>query len=120
MGGGKYPRREKTLAFKCCQDPLLGVPIVAQQVKNLTVSVTMWAQSLASLSELRIQHCHERQCRSQLQLGSCVAVAVLWAGSCSSDETPRLGTSICCGSGPAKTKNKKHTTVAIRRAPPQC
>ena len=36
---------------------LLGVLIVAQQVKNLTVSVRMQVRSLASLSGLRIQHC---------------------------------------------------------------
>ena len=33
----------------------------------------MWVQSLASL-RLRIQHCHELQCRLQIQLGS----GVLW------------------------------------------
>ena len=35
-----------------------------------TVSVRMWVRSLASLSELRIWHCHKVQCRSQAQLGS--------------------------------------------------
>ena len=37
-------------------------------------------------------------------LGSGVAVAVVQAGSCSSDLTPSLGTSVCCGYGPKKTK----------------
>ena len=36
-------------------------------------------QSLASLSGLRIQHCHELWCGSQTQLGSHVAVAVATA-----------------------------------------
>ena len=36
----------------------------------------MRTQSLALLSELRIQHCGELWCRSQTRLGSCVAVAV--------------------------------------------
>jgi len=38
-----------------------GIPVVARQVKDptLTVSVGMWVRSLASLSGLRIQHCHE-------------------------------------------------------------
>jgi len=31
-------------------------------------------------------------------LGTCVAVAVVWAGSCSSNSTPSLGTSIYHGS----------------------
>ena len=33
-------------------------------------------QSLASLSGLRIWHCPELWCRLQMQLGSCVAVAL--------------------------------------------
>ena len=40
-------------------------------------------------------------------LGSGVAVAVVWAGSYSSDSTPSLGTSICRGCSPKKTKKKK-------------
>ena len=61
-------------------------------------------QSLASLSGLRIQHCRELWCRSQMQLGSGTAVAVVLAWSCSSDSAPSLGTSICCGWGPKKKK----------------
>ena len=38
------------------------------------------------------------------RLGSCVAVAVVQAGICSSDWTPSLGTSICAG---AALKSKK-------------
>ena len=71
----------------------------------------MWVHSLASLSGLRIQGCCEPWCRSQTRLGSCVAVAVVQAGSCSSDWTPSLGTSTCHGSGPRKgrkTKKKVH------------
>ena len=41
------------------------------------VSMSMWVQSLASLSGLRIQHCCKLQCRSQMQLGSGVAVALV-------------------------------------------
>ena len=41
----------------------------------------MRVQSLALLSGLRIQLCSELWCRSQMQLGSCVAVAVVQAGS---------------------------------------
>ena len=64
-----------------------------------------WVQSLASLSWLRIWHCHELWCRLQARLRSGVAVAVM--GSYSSYSTPSLGTSICCGSGPKKTKRKR-------------
>ena len=52
-----------------------------------------------------------------MRLGSGVAVAVVWAGSLSSDSTPTLGTSMCPGRGPKKTKKKKKndTNELIRR-----
>ena len=37
--------------------------------------------------------CHELWCRLQTKLGSGMVVAVVWAGSCSSNLTPSLGTS---------------------------
>ena len=40
------------------------------------VSMRTWVQSLASLGGLRIWRCRELWCRSQMWLGSCVAVAV--------------------------------------------
>ena len=49
--------------------------------------------------------CRELQRRSQTWLGSCVAVAK--AGSCSSDLSPSLGTSLCRGCGPEKAKDKQ-------------
>ena len=49
------------------------------------------------------QRCRELQCGSQTRLGSCVAVAVVYAGSYSSDLTPSLGTSICHRCNPKKT-----------------
>ena len=67
----------------------------------------MQVQSLASLSGLRIWCCHELWCRLQTQLGSCVAVTVVYASSFSSDWTPSLGTSICSRCSPKKTKDKK-------------
>ena len=74
---------------------LAGVSIVDQQNQTQLGSMRMWAPSLASLSGLRIQCCHELWYRSQIRLGSGVSVAVVQAGSCSSDSTPSLGTSIC-------------------------
>ena len=64
----------------------------------------MRVRSLALLSGLRIRHCYELQCKSQMQLGSSVAVAVVKTGSCSSDLTPNLGTSICRRCGHKKKK----------------
>ena len=70
-------------------------------------------RSLALFSGLRIQHCCELGCRSQTRLGSGIAAAVVQAGSCSSDLTPSLGTSICRGCGPKKTKKKVSTSLLV-------
>ena len=64
-------------------------------------------QSLALLHGLRIRHCYELQYRSQTQLRSGVSVAVVQAGSYSSDLTPSLETSICCRCGQNTDKKKK-------------
>ena len=50
---------------------------MAQQKQIRLVSMRKWVRSLASLSGLRIQHCHELWCRSLMQLGSGVVVAVV-------------------------------------------
>ena len=42
-----------------------------------------------------------------MRLRSCIAVPVVWAGSCSSDSIPSLGTSIGHECGPKKQKKKK-------------
>ena len=63
--------------------------------------------SLASISGLRIWHCHELWCRLQTWLRSCAAVAGAQAGSCSSDLTPSLGISICCQCGPEKQQQQQ-------------
>ena len=67
----------------------------------------MWVQSLAWLNGLRIQRCRKLQCRLQMWLRSGVAVAVASPGSCSSDLTPSLGTSIRCRCSPKQMKEKK-------------
>ena len=51
--------------------------------------------------------CCELWCRLQTWLGSGIAVATVEAGSCGSDSTPNLGTSMCCGCGPKKTKKER-------------
>ena len=42
-----------------------------------------------------------------MRLSSRIAVAVVQAGSCSSDSAPSLGTSIYCRCGPKKEKARK-------------
>ena len=51
-------------------------------------------RALALHSVLRIWHFRELQCRLLTQLGSGVAVAVVWVGFYSSDSTPIPETSI--------------------------
>ena len=74
------------------------------------------------LSGLRTQHCVYEDLgwitgltrwvkdlalsQAAVWLGSCVAVAVVWACSCSSDLTHSLGTSICRRCGCKKKKKK--------------
>ena len=69
-------------------------------------------QSLASLSRLRIRHFCELWCKSKMQLRFHVAVAVVQAGSYSSNSTPSLGTS-CLGCAPKKTKKEKKVYTGI-------
>ena len=73
----------------------------------------MQVQSLASLSGLRIQPCHELWCRSQVQLGSGISLAVVQASSCSSKSTPSLGVSLCRGCGLKKQTNKTVTLLVF-------
>ena len=90
---------------KAIQKFSLGIPAVAQWKQIGPVTTRLRVRSLASLSGLRIRHCCELWFRLQTWLRSQVAVAV--AGSCSSDSTPSLGTSMCCGCGSKKEKKRK-------------
>ena len=89
----------------------LAVPVRAQQKRIRPGTMRLRVGSLASLSGLRIWRCHELRCRSQTRLRSDVAVAVARAGSCSSNLTPSVGTSICRGCSP-KNKTKQVTFVS--------
>ena len=54
-----------------------GVATVAQCKRIRLVTMRLWVQSLAFLGVLKIWHCRELWYRSQTQLRSCVAVAVV-------------------------------------------
>ena len=70
------------------------------------MKIQMLVGSLSSLSWLRTQRCQELQCRSQTQIRSCIAVAVVQADSCSSDSAPSMVTSVCHRCIPKKQKEK--------------
>ena len=73
----KLERENNSKAEEVDMKPnLWGVPIMAQRLRTQIVSMKMQVPSLASLSGLRTQQRCELCCRSQTQLGSCVAVAV--------------------------------------------
>ena len=80
---------------------------MAQWKQIWLASMSMQVQSLAVLGGLRIQCCHKLQCRSQMQIRSGVAAAVVLGSSYSSDSTPSLGTVMCCGCDPKRQKKKK-------------
>ena len=69
------------------------------------------------LRGLRIQQYCKLWCRSQTSLRTRLAVAVIWAGSYSSDSTPGLRPSICHRCAPKKTKNKQTKTISTSNVP---
>ena len=74
-------------------------------------TMRLWVPSLATLSGLRIQHCRELWYKSQMWLGSGVAVAVV--SSYSSDSTSSRRTPYAAGAAfkGQKTKKKKKVTL---------
>ena len=63
-------------------------------------------QSLAWLSGLNIQHCHKLQCRSQMWLRSCIAVAVALIRPLAQQLPYAAGTAI---------KRKKEKTFKLKK-----
>ena len=59
---------------------------------------------LLQTAEIKENFSHKLWCRSQVQLRSCVVVAVAMAGSCGSDSILSLGISIRRRYGPKKQK----------------
>ena len=84
---------------------------MAQRKQIRLGTMRLWDGSLALLSGLRIQGCHELWCRSQTRLGSGVAVAAAVAGSYSSDSTPSLGTANAAGAALKRQKTKNNNVV---------
>ena len=82
------------------------------RLRTQLVSMRMWIWSLALLGWLRIQWYHNLWWK--MRLGSGIAVAVVQTGSCSSDRTPSLGTSISCRCGPKRKKKKRIKVYVIK------
>ena len=90
--------------------------MVAQWLTNPTRNMRLRVRSLALLSGLGSRHCHELCCRLKTWLGSGIAVALAQASSKSSNQTSSLGTSICRGCGPKRTKRHTHSQKDVSRA----
>ena len=80
------------------------IQLGTHEVAGLILGLAQW-----------VWYCRELWGRSQTRLGSCVAVAVAQAGSCSFDWTPSLGTSICHGCSPNKKEKEKKIGVRLRK-----
>ena len=85
---------------------------MAHWLTNLTRNCDIAGLIPASLSRLRIWHCHELWCSSQIQLGSGIAVTLVKDSDYSSNWTPcamgtSMGTSMCHGCSPTKYRKRK-------------
>ena len=93
------------------QNNMWGVPLVAQQKSIQLVSLRTKVWSRALLSGLRIRCCCELRCRSKTQHRSGVAVAVVGAGSCSSDSIRPLAWELPYAMDAAATPPKKQNDM---------
>ena len=100
----------------------IGFPFMAQWKQIWWASVRKQVWPLASLSRLRIWHGHELWCRSQMQLGSGIAVAVAWASGYSPIRPLACKLPYAVGVAPKRQKNykkrKRKITLQIREKLP--
>ena len=73
------------------------VPVMASHKQTQLVSMWVQVPSLASIRGSGLWRCRELGCRSQMRLGSRIAVAVVQASGCSSEMTSGLEASVCLG-----------------------
>ena len=107
---------EQAGGYSSNQTPSLGPSICrrrtlkkTKKTKNKNKSKLWSSHHGSAVTNLNPTNIHEKSGSipgpAQWVKGSSVAVAVAQVGSSSSDSTPSLGTSICLGCGPQKTKN---------------
>ena len=91
---------------------------MAQWSRTHLVSMRTWVRTLALLSRLRIQCFSELQCRSQSQLGSGVAVAMVYV-SAAARIRPLVWEFLCAAGAALKRqkrkKEKKRKNSVIRQ-----
>ena len=56
---------------------IMKFPLWLSRLRTRLASMRTWVRSLALLSGFRIRHCRELWCRSQSQLGSGIAMALV-------------------------------------------
>ena len=95
------------------------VPIVAWWVKDMTQCLWGCRFHLWPRSELRIWRCRELWHRSQILFRFSVAVAVAWAGSCSSELDSQTGNFHMLQVWPSKEKKKIMTNIELQQCKSQ-
>ena len=105
------PSKEKPIIFKKKKKLAFPSWLSSQQTQLASMRMQVW--SLTSISGLRIRHCPELWCRSQIWLESCVAV--VYASNYRSNWTLAWEPPYTVECGPKKTKRPKKKVLTILR-----
>ena len=108
-------KRKKNFFLSCLilKFFIAGIPVMAQQKRVQIESMRMWVRSLASLSGLRIWHCHELWCRSQMRRSSDLALMWLWCRPAAVVPIWPLAWELPYAMGAALKKQEKKISIAM-------